>query len=220
MQIKIDEFQQANADFSAGLYQLENLEKEIERQEKIIQALDVEIAELSNAEQQSGEKPNSEEFIKAYKKAQEAQSKRAGIAQFIQQLQHNKQMLLLDLAEKKQHLINAYSSLLEARGEQIFDEIIAQICQPLANALLAISQSITFKNDLRQRENILRKTIDPMDFLLSQFMQKLEESGVKYLNQKDPTIAAYQINAAQLDQIPDISPIKAKQMREALKSGY
>ena len=56
-----------------------------------------------------------------------------------------------------------------------------------------------------------------MGFLLNQFMQKLEQKGATLLNQKDPTLAAYKLDAEQLDKIPDISPIKAQQMREALK---
>lgn len=219
MQQKIDLFNQTQADFSAGLHQLEALNKEIDRQSKIVLALDGEISELETQgkETNGNDLPDSDNFMKFYGKEREARDKRAGVRKFIQQLQHNREELTLDLAETKRRLIAAHSDLLESAGEKILNELAEKIAQPLANALQAISQADGFKTDLRNRENILRQNIDPMGFLLNQFMQKLEQKGATLLNQKDPTLAAYKLDAEQLDKIPDISPIKAQQMREALK---
>ncbi|MDU7462953.1 MAG: hypothetical protein E7K78_01840 [Haemophilus haemolyticus] len=219
LQQKIDLFHQVKADFSAGLHQLEAQNKEIDRQSKIVLALDSEISELEaqGKETNGHDLPDSENFMKLYGKEREARDKRAGVRKFIQQLQHNREELTLDLVETKRRLIAAHSDLLESSGEKILDELAEKIAQPLANALQAISQADGFKTDLRNRENILRQNIDPMAFLLNRFMQKLEENGVTLLNQKDPNLGAYKLDFEQLDKIPDISPIKAQKMRESLK---
>ncbi|QIA76060.1 hypothetical protein [Rodentibacter caecimuris] len=221
MQHKIEQFTQHQAEFSAGLHQLETLDKEIDRQNKIILALDNEISELEEQGKATNGQalPDSDLFMKFYSKEREARDKRAGVRQFVKQLQHNRECLTLDLSETKRRLIHAHSDLVESAGEKIIDEITSQICQPLANALQAISLSEGFKADLRNRENILRKNIDPLDFILTLFMQKLEQKGVKLLNQKDRTILAYKLDFEQLDKIPDISPIKANQLRQALRQG-
>lgn len=70
MQQKIDLFNQTQADFSAGLHQLDALNKEIDRQSKIVLALDSEISELEaqGKETNGHDLPDSDNFMKFYAK--------------------------------------------------------------------------------------------------------------------------------------------------------
>ncbi|QLB43576.1 hypothetical protein [Mannheimia pernigra] len=220
MQEKIDGFTQANAEFSAGYQHLASLKEELNRQEKILIGLDNEISNLQAVQsksENSEDVPNAGVFLKHYQKEQELIAKRSGIRQFIQQISHNIDVLTLDLAEKKRGLINLHSELMEGLGGAMIEELAAQIAPALRNAILTIQTSANFAEFLRNRENILRKNIDPFDYLMNVFIETLTEKARSDAGEApDDEALKYQLNHNELDEIPDISPIKLQQKRQAL----
>lgn len=215
MQKKINTFTQAQAEFSAKYDRLQNLNEEQARQEKVFKALQADIHAIQA--QQNSESNNSGQFLKQYQQETDLKTKQAGIQQFIQQLEHNRQLLMLELSDDKRSLISAYSDLMEATGNQYLQDIALKTVEPLRNAFLTIQQSADFMANLKSCENILRKNIDPFDFLMETFINLLLENGIKTGENTDPVIQKFTLNFAELDEIPDISPIKVQQMRKALQ---
>ncbi|ATW43510.1 hypothetical protein Q7Z28_11425 [Glaesserella parasuis] len=223
MQNKIEAFNQAQAEFSASYKHLKLLNEELNRQQRIFDALDVEIIEIQ-AQQEKGkngeELPNAGKFLKLHQQEKELLAKQEGIQQFIQQIEHNRQCVTLDLVELKRRLIDGYSDLMESLANKAFDDLIAQISEPLSNAILTMMKSENFARVLREQENTFREDIDPFDHLMKFFFEKLTEKTEKALRTAgetaSPDILKYQLNYSELDEIPDISPIKLKQQREAL----
>ncbi len=221
MQEKFEAFKQAQAEFSASFKHLQSLNKEIDRQEKILNALDVELADNQAAQEKgknSAELPKAGQFLKLYQQKKELTVKKAGIQQFIQQIAHNRQALELDLVEYKRRLINAHSDLMEALSNQIFEALSEQITEPLNNAILTMMKSAHFIELLRNRENTLRENIDPLEFILDVFLNNVKDKMQKYKGEiTNQEILKYQLNFNELDEIPEISPIKLQQLRQALK---
>lgn len=216
MQQHIDTFTQAQADFSAKYDRLQQLNKEQEKQEKIFKALQAEISEIQT---QQGTDENAGQFLKLHQKSNELSNRIAGIKEFIATLEYKHQLLILELAESKPQLINAYSLLMEAKGNQALETIAENTLKPLRNAFYTITQSTAFTEKLRNFENITRKNIDPIDFLMKSFINLLLEKGIKTGEQDDQKTQEYTLNFKELDEIPDISPIKIKQARQALTQG-
>lgn len=204
-------FSTQKAEFLEEYARLEKFNAGIQRQQKMLSALDSQREELNK---QAKNAATTEQFTEIQTELRNIEQLKSDYSRFIDETEMKKQEIMIFLSSKKQKVKNVHSELMETYGFSLINQTLEQSLEAFTNGIIAVLKSSDFRANVRNIEDTTRQDISPQKIVIASIVERLEKA-LKLADDKpsDEFILSNTLPLAEFENVPFISPMKAQQIR-------